>query len=160
MKQTEVLGELGSGADGGGRTVAADGSAVATTTAASGGGGGGGGAPHDRLIVYALDGDLARRLATDGTLVPGMEVPAQSSFVAASLAVGAAGRVYAAGVASVADARRDDGLLALFNLTSSSSSSAGGDGGGAPQPWPQRPTTRRWWCGTSRRRPRRSGRCQ
>ncbi|OSX78489.1 hypothetical protein BU14_0108s0036 [Porphyra umbilicalis] len=53
-----------------------------------------------------------------------MEVLAQSSFVASSLAAGAPGRVYAAGVASVADGRRDDGLLALFNLTAGDPPSA------------------------------------
>jgi len=103
---------------------AADGSGAASAAAAVAATGAAGSGTRDRLVVYQLDGDLVRRLQADGSLAPGMEVLAQSSFVASSLAAGASGRVYAAGVASVADGRRDDGLLALFNLTAGHAPSA------------------------------------
>lgn len=117
VQQTIAVSEVTGDAGDAGRTVAADGAADAASA--------GDVVTRDRLVVYALDGRLARRLAADGTVTPAMEVLAQSSFVAASMAAGAAGRVYAAGVASVADGRRDDALLALFNLTSPSSSTGG-----------------------------------
>ncbi|GAB0497029.1 hypothetical protein MMPV_008352 [Pyropia vietnamensis] len=118
VQQTIGVGHVAGDAGDGGRAFAADGTADAAVSA-------GDGMTRDRLVVYALDGRLARRLAADGTVAPGMEILAQSSFVVACMTAGDAGRVYAAGVASVADGRRDDALLALFNLTSPSSSSAG-----------------------------------